>query len=125
MVVTWCAADYTFLRSADRSHLDVWEVTNKTILENLIKISKNWCSFYKKNVTKLIAELNETEIELNHKLSINSLPSEFEAQKIIKYEGSLERQFYKALKQLERMQRLRKGESITPPVSLDVSAEID
>ncbi len=100
-------------------------ITNKTILENLIEISKNWCSFYKKNVTKLIAELNETEIELNHKLSINSLPSEFEAQKIIKYEGSLERQFYKALKQLERMQRLRKGESITPPVSLDVSAEID
>jgi len=38
----------------------------------------------------------------------------------LRYEGAIERQFYKALNQLERMQRLRAGDNVPPPVEVDV-----
>jgi hypothetical protein len=39
----------------------------------------------------------------------------------MRYEANLERQLYRALNQLERLQRLRKGESVPPPVVVQVS----
>jgi hypothetical protein len=50
------------------------------------------------------------------------LPSRPALEKIIRYESKLERQLYRALNQLERLQRLRRGEAVPPPLQMEVSA---
>lgn len=49
------------------------------------------------------------------------LPSSETLDKILRYETTLERQLYRAMNQLERLQRLRKGEAVPPPLSLEFS----
>lgn len=50
------------------------------------------------------------------------LPSEATLDKIMRYEASLERQLYRAMNQLERLQRQRAGEVIPAPLTMEVSA---
>lgn len=49
------------------------------------------------------------------------LPSAETLDKILRYETKLERQMYRAMAQLERVQRIRRGEAIPAPLSVDVS----
>ena len=49
------------------------------------------------------------------------LPSPEALDKILRYEGTMERQLYRAMNQLERLQRRRNGESVPPPITMDVS----
>ncbi len=49
------------------------------------------------------------------------LPSSAVLDKILRYETKLERQLYQAINQLERLQRLRHGESIPPPLTVELS----
>jgi hypothetical protein len=49
------------------------------------------------------------------------LPDRKVVAKILKYESTLERQFYRAMNQLERLQRMRKGEVVPPPMVVQVS----
>ncbi|NIV94069.1 hypothetical protein GWN42_15075 [candidate division KSB1 bacterium] len=39
---------------------------------------------------------------------------------MLRYESIIERQLYKALNQLERIQRFRSGDNVPPPVGLDI-----
>ncbi len=48
------------------------------------------------------------------------LPSAEVLQKIMRYEGALDRQLYRAMNQLERLQRRRGGEDIKAPLMMDV-----
>ena len=48
------------------------------------------------------------------------LPSAEVLEKIMRYEGSLDRQLYRAMNQLERLQRRRGGESLSAPLMMDV-----
>ena len=50
-----------------------------------------------------------------------SLPSVEATDKLLRYEAHLDRQLYRAMDQLERLQRQRKGEPLPPPlhISLD------
>jgi hypothetical protein len=50
------------------------------------------------------------------------LPSADTLDKILRYETTLERQMYRAMHQLERLQRMRHGEAVPPPLSMEVSA---
>ena len=49
------------------------------------------------------------------------LPSAATLDKILRYETTLERQLYRAMDQLERLQRRRQGEDVPPPVNMEVS----
>jgi hypothetical protein len=49
------------------------------------------------------------------------LPTAAVVDKILRYEGSLERQLYRAMNQLERLQRARRGEVVPPPLTMEVS----
>jgi hypothetical protein len=49
------------------------------------------------------------------------LPSMEVLEKILRYETKLERQMYLAMSQLERVQRLRQGENVPPPMTMEVS----
>lgn len=50
------------------------------------------------------------------------LPSVEVLDKILRYETKLERQMYRAMAQLERIQRMRRGEMIPAPLSVELSA---
>ena len=50
------------------------------------------------------------------------LPSADTLDKILRYETTLDRQLYRAMNQLERLQRARQGEVMPPPMNLEVSA---
>ena len=49
------------------------------------------------------------------------LPSPEVLDKIMRYETTLQRQLYRALAQLERLQRMRQGEDVPPPMTMEVS----
>ena len=49
------------------------------------------------------------------------LPSADTLDKILRYETTLDRQLYRAMNQLERLQRLRQGEAVPPPLTMEVS----
>ncbi len=49
------------------------------------------------------------------------LPSMDVLEKILRYETKLERQMYRAMSQLERVQRMRRGEAVPAPMTLEVS----
>ena len=49
------------------------------------------------------------------------LPSMEALEKILRYETKLERQMYRAMAQLERLQRMRRGEAVPAPLAVEVS----
>jgi hypothetical protein len=51
------------------------------------------------------------------------LPGKDAVDLLLRYESAIERQFYKALDQLERRQRQRRGEAVPPPINADVEIE--
>jgi hypothetical protein len=72
-----------------------------------------------------IASKNEARVERKHKeeeahRAADMLPSVPVLDKIIRYETKLERQLYRALAQLERLQRMRRGEAVPPPLTMEV-----
>ena len=48
------------------------------------------------------------------------LPSAEVLDKILKYETALDRQLYRAMNQLERLQRRREGDKVSAPLMMDV-----
>ncbi len=52
------------------------------------------------------------------------LPSPVVVEKILRYETTVERQLYRAMNQLERLQRRRNGEQVPPPLTVDVSRRL-
>lgn len=62
----------------------------------------------------------QAALELERMALLGSVPASGpDLDKIIRYEASLDRQLYKAINQLERLERRRKGEDLPPPVILD------
>lgn len=49
------------------------------------------------------------------------LPNDDVVEKFVRYESALQRQLYRAMNQLERLQRRRRGEAVPPPIVMDVS----
>jgi hypothetical protein len=39
----------------------------------------------------------------------------------MRYETKLERQLFRSMAQLERLQRMRRGEAVPPPLAMEVS----
>ena len=52
-----------------------------------------------------------------------ALPPKEVVDKILRYETTISRQLYRAMAELERLQRMRKGEAIPPPINVEVSNE--
>jgi hypothetical protein len=50
-----------------------------------------------------------------------SLPPADATDKILRYEAHLDRQLFRAMDQLERLQRQRRGESVPPPLNINLS----
>ncbi len=52
-----------------------------------------------------------------------SLPASDDMDQLLRYETAIERQLYRALAQLERLQRQRLGEHLPPPLQVEVTSE--
>jgi hypothetical protein len=52
------------------------------------------------------------------------LPAPEVLEKILRYETKLERQMYRAMTQLERIQRMRQGEAVPPPITMEVPERV-
>jgi hypothetical protein len=66
--------------------------------------------------------------EQDHELAlqvqkIGCMPDTYDLERLLKYEGSIEKQFYKAIDQLERLQRLRAGDNVPAPVKIDLQVD--
>jgi len=75
------------------------------------------------NLYKMLQEKCEEreEKEESARQAAEILPESEVLDKILRYEGKLERQLYRAMNQLERLQRRRNGEVVPPPITMDVS----
>jgi len=72
----------------------------------------------------LLSMMDENEAnEEEARIDADFLPSKETTEKLLRYETTLERQIYRALNQLERYQRQRRGEPVPPPVSIEVSTD--
>ena len=71
----------------------------------------------------LEAMKDREKLELQTSLARQSIPSADAADRILRYETSIERQLFRAVNQLERLQRQRKGEPVPPPVNVELSGE--
>ena len=81
--------------------------------------------FLNRRICQLQSQLERCEEEESAaeeaKQAAAVLPSGEVLDKILRYETKLERQMYRAMAQLERVQRMRRGESIPAPLSVEVS----
>jgi len=63
-------------------------------------------------------EKNELALQVIEKLA--SIPDSNGLDQLLKYETAIDRQFYKAIDQLERIQRLRAGDNVPAPLKIDL-----
>lgn len=56
------------------------------------------------------------------KRDLRSVPPLAEALQYARYDAALERQLYRALDALERLQRMRGGDAVPPPLRMHVDA---
>jgi hypothetical protein len=61
-------------------------------------------------------------LTLEAQLTSLTLPSREAVEKILRYETAIERQLYRAMTQLERLQRQRQDEPVPPPITGDRSS---
>lgn len=65
--------------------------------------------------------LQREKLRVDSEARSNSLPPVDVAEKLIRYEAHLDRQLYRAMDQLDRLQRQRRGENVPPPVNVNLS----
>lgn len=71
------------------------------------------------NYQKLLKENEVKRMEIEAKRSL--VPESPALERLLRYEASLERSFDRTLSQLERLQRMRRGQPVPPTVKLELS----
>ena len=64
-----------------------------------------------------VSKAEQSELEKSRR----SLPEPDRMERLLRYEASLERTFDRTLVQLERLQRMRLGQAVTPPLTINVA----
>jgi hypothetical protein len=65
--------------------------------------------------------LEREKLSLDAEARSFSMPSEDASDKLLRYEAHFDRQLYRAMDELERLQRQRKGENVPPPLNVNLS----
>jgi hypothetical protein len=95
------------------------------IWQTLIEICEEKSEYHKEQVLVLEKEKDKNKLKLQVIKKLGNIPSKDELDRLLRYEGAIERQFYKAMNQLERLQRMRSGESVPAPVAVDVAVDTE
>ena len=75
---------------------------------------------HKKEITELEDKKQKNKLRLQVIRKLGNIPSRHELDRLLRYEGAIERQLYKAVNQLERLQRFRAGDNVPPPIEVDL-----
>lgn len=75
---------------------------------------------HKKEIADLEKQRQQNKLKLQVIKKLGNIPSKDELDRLLRYEGAIERQLYKALNQLERIQRLRAGDNVPAPVEVNL-----
>ena len=90
------------------------------IWKELIEVCDDRIKYHKDKIGILKKEKVNNKLKLQVINRLGNIPSRMELDRLLRYEGAIERQFYKALNQLERQQRLRRGDNVPAPVEIDL-----
>jgi hypothetical protein len=102
-----------FLKNnANWSDDDIWQALME-ICDERVKCNEEEIATLKQDKVK-----NQLRLQVIKKLG--NVPSRDELDRLLRDEGAIERQLYKALNQLERVQRLRLGDNVPAPVEVDL-----
>ncbi len=87
------------------------------------------CDDHRANHERAIIRLNKEKVRNQFRLAVakklGNIPAKDELDRLLRYEGAIERQLYNAMNQLERVQRLRMGDQVPAPVEVDVDVNTD
>ena len=101
--------------SLDWSDQDIFKVLHAACGSRLVEEHKALQRCQRETVTNPLA-LEVTRLS-------RSLPASRDMDRLLRYETAIERQLYRALAQLERLQRQRRGEHLPPPLQVEVHSE--
>lgn len=99
---------------------DRLRMTDDLIWQGLIRASDERAEHHKGRIESLEKEKEHNELRLQVLKRLGSIPRKNELDRLLRYEAAIERQFYRALNQLERIQRLRLGDKIPAPLEINV-----
>ncbi len=96
---------------------------DKSLRQNFIEQDMDGIAECEKRLEELARRRSNAELKATRLIQAKSLPDSFNMDRILRYETAIERQMYRALNQLERLQRQRAGDIVPPPISVEVHAE--
>lgn len=91
---------------------DIWQA--------LIEICDERVRCHEEQMATLCRDKEKNRLRLQVIKKLGSIPSKHELDRLLRYEGAIERQLYKAMNQLERLQRMCSGDNVPAPVEVDV-----
>jgi hypothetical protein len=96
--------------------------SDKLIWEKLIGVCDEEIKEHKSAIASFEKERERIKLRLQVLKKLGNIPSRLELDRLLRYEASIERRFYKALNELERLQRMRLGEKVPAPLEVEFSS---
>jgi CRISPR/Cas system-associated endonuclease Cas1 len=93
------------------------------IWQALIEICDERIQHCEEQIGSLEKQKPKNRLKLQVIKKLGSIPKKDELDRLLRYEGAIERQFYRAMNQLERLQRLRSGDKVPALVEVDVNVD--
>ncbi len=75
-----------------------------------------------KTIQKLQKQKQDHALALQVQRKLGGMPDGCDLDQLLKYEGSIDKQFYRALSELERLQRIRAGDNVPAPMNINLAA---
>ena len=94
--------------------------SDNRIWQTLIEVCEEKVKEFTEEVVDLRKQKEKNRLKLQVIRKLGGVPSKDELDRLLRYEGAIERQLYKAMNQLERLQRMRAGDNVPAPVEVDV-----
>lgn len=96
---------------------------DKSLREDFIEQDLEGIKECEKRLEELARRRGNADLKATRLIQSKSLPDALTMDRILRYETAIERQMYRALNQLERLQRQRAGDNVPPPLSVEVHTE--
>jgi len=128
----WLFDKFSYLFPSDDDDERIWmpkeikeqlnnkEWSDEDIWQALIEICDDRIKHHKEQIVSFEKQMVKNKLRLQVIRKLGSIPTKDELDRLLRYEGAIERQLYKAINQLERQQRLRAGDNVPAPVAVDV-----
>jgi len=119
-IIFWCNLLSKKLSNNEKGEDEDYSQTVEELCSELIKAIADLKMKLQMKLLYLQAHyLERKEAELQSR----ALPSMDALERILKYETAIEKQLYRAINELERLQRMRMGENVLPPITVDITGE--